>query len=82
MRKTMEFPDGKRHVCDTDKSTELGSKSFGNYGDPAGYSETLYRTNTKVGYYFVVGVGGDQSPYAAGEAIRPLSDDEAAAWQQ
>ena len=79
MRKVKMF-DGKRHVYDTTKSTELGTRAFGAYGDPAGYEETLYQN--RQGFYFVAGKGGDQSLYAAGEDVRPLSEDEAAAWQE
>jgi hypothetical protein len=78
MRKIKQF-DGKRHVYDTDKSTELETRAFGAFGDPAGYEETLYQN--KQGFHFVMGKGGDQSPYAEGEDIRPLSEDEASAWQ-
>lgn len=78
MKKTKTF-EGKRHVYNTDASTELGTRAFGYYGDPAGYQETLYRN--RQGLYFVCGQGGDQSPYAAGEDIRPLSQEEAEAWQ-
>lgn len=79
MRKLKQF-DGKRHVYDTTKSTELGTRSFGAYGDPAGYEETLYQT--RQGFYFLVGKGGDQSPYAGEEDLRPISEDEAKAWQE
>ncbi|MDO4538681.1 MAG: hypothetical protein Q4B54_11005 [Coriobacteriales bacterium] len=80
MRKTKQFDgDGKRHVYDTEKSTELGTRSFGEFGDPAGYEETLYQT--RMGLYFVAGKGGEASPYAKGEDIRPLTDEEAEAWQ-
>lgn len=78
MRKIKQF-DGKRHVYDTDKSTELETRTFGAFGDPAGYEETLYQT--RQGLYFVAGKGGEESPYAAGEDVRPLTADEAAAWQ-
>ena len=78
MRKIKQF-DGKRHVYDTKTATEIGTRSFGEYGDPAGYEETLYRT--RQGLYFVAGKGGDQSPYAAGEDVRPFTEDEATAWQ-
>ena len=78
MRKIKQF-DGKRHVYDTEKSTELGTRAFGQYGDPAGYEETLFQTRT--GFYFVLGRGGDASPYAKGEDVRPLSVEEAESWQ-
>ena len=79
MRKMKMF-DGKRHLYDTEKSTELGTRAFGNFGDPAGYEETLYQN--KQGFFFVVGRGGDASPYAEGEDIRPLTEAEATAWQE
>ena len=34
MRKIKQF-EGKRHTYDTEKSTELGTRAFGVYGDPA-----------------------------------------------
>lgn len=79
MRKIKQF-EGKRHTYDTEKSTELGTRAFGVYGDPAGYEETLYKN--RQGFFFVLGRGGDASPYADGEDIRPLSADEAEAWQE
>ncbi|MGI6755749.1 MAG: hypothetical protein ACOX4F_07060 [Atopobiaceae bacterium] len=79
MRKTKTF-DGKRHVYDTDKSTELGHKSFGEFGDPAGYEESLYKNRS--GFFFLAGQGGAESPYPDGEDIKPISAKEAAAWQK
>lgn len=70
MRKTKTF-EGKRHVYDTEKATRLGTRTFGTYGDPAGYEETLYQT--KGGLYFVVGVGGADSAYDAEGEIVPVS---------
>lgn len=78
MRKTKQF-QGKRRVYNTETAIELGTRAFGQYGDPAGYEETLFQT--KKGLYFVVGRGGDASPYAEGEDIRPLSEEDAQAWQ-
>ncbi len=77
MRKVKTF-GGKRHTYDTEKAEKLGTRSFGEFGDPAGYEETLYKT--KQGLYFVVGKGGDESPYAKGEDIKPVTADEAKAW--
>ena len=79
MRKTKTF-QGKRHVYDTEKSTELGRKNFGEFGDPAGYEEVLYKNRS--GFFFLAGKGGAESPYANGEDIKPISTDEAAAWQK
>ena len=77
MRKTKMF-EGKKHVYDTEKAEALGSCAFSYYGDPAGYEETLYKT--KGGLFFLCGIGGEQSPYADGEDIRPISEAEAEAW--
>ena len=77
MRKTKMF-EGKKHVYDTEKAEALGSCAFSYFGDPAGYEETLFKT--KGGLYFLCGVGGEESPYAGGEEIRPISEAEAEAW--
>ena len=77
MRKMKAF-QGKKHVYDTGKAEELGHRAFSYYGDPAGYEETLYKT--KGGLYFLWGIGGADSPYNAGEDIRPISEKEAKAW--
>lgn len=79
MRKTKTF-DGKRHVYDTTKSTELGHKNFGGFGDPAGYEESLYKNRS--GFFFLAGQGGEESPYPNGEDIRPISAEEAEEWQK
>lgn len=73
MRKTKMF-EGKRHVYNTEKAEECGHRDFGDFGDPAGYEETLYRT--RGGLYFVVGKGGEDSPYPT-EDIRPVTAVEA-----
>ncbi len=72
MRKTKTF-EGKRHVYDTAKAEVVGNRCFGEFGDPAGYEETLYKT--KGGLYFIDGVGGPDSPYPQ-EDIRPLTKAE------
>ena len=77
MRKTKMF-EGKKHVYDTEKAEALGSCEFSYFGDPAGYEETLFKT--KGGLYFLCGIGGEESPYAEGEDIRPISEAEAEAW--
>lgn len=73
MRKTKTF-EGKRHVYDTEKAEQVGNRSFGEFGDPAGYEETLYKT--KAGLYFIAGVGGADSPYPE-EDIKPVSAKDA-----
>lgn len=77
MRKQKVF-EGKKRVYDTDKAEALGTRAYSYYGDPAGYEETLYRT--KGGLYFAFGRGGTESPYAGGEDIRPVTEEEAQAW--
>ena len=77
MRKVKTF-QGKRHTYDTATSTEVASRSFGEFGDPAGYEETLYKT--KQGLYFVVGAGGADSPYPT-EDVKPLVKKEAEAFE-
>ncbi|MBS5865368.1 hypothetical protein [Olegusella massiliensis] len=77
MRKTKMF-QGKRHVYDTAKATEVAHRSSGGFGDPAGYEETLYQT--KQGLYFVVGVGGADSPYPT-EDLKPISKKDAEAFE-
>lgn len=77
MRKTKMF-EGKKHVYDTDKAEALGSRAYSYYGDPGGYEETLYRT--KGGLFFLWGLGGEDSPYNAGEDIRPISEADAKDW--
>lgn len=73
MRKTKTF-EGKRHVYDTERAEECGHRTFGAFGDPDGYEETLYKT--KGGLYFVLGTGGEASPYPT-QDIRPLTAVEA-----
>lgn len=79
MRKTKTFA-GKKHVYDTEKAEALGTHAYSYYGDPAGYEETLYVT--KAGLYFLFGRGGEASPYAEGEDIKPISKKDAEAWQK
>lgn len=69
---------GKRRVFDTEKATVVAHRTFGGFGDPAGYEETLYQT--KQGLYFVVGLGGADSPYPE-EDLKPVSKKDAEAFQ-
>ncbi len=77
MRKATMF-EGKKRIFDTNKAEVLGNRAFSYYGDSAGYEETLYKT--KGGLYFLWGLGGADSPYNAGEDIRPITEEEAQAW--
>lgn len=66
-------------VYDTETADLLTARTSGSYGDPAGYEERLYRTPE--GFYFIYGVGGEDSPYPA-EAIRALSKARAEEMQE
>ena len=76
-------------LYDTDTATMVAEWSDGYPRDFRYVSETLYRKRT--GEYFVHGEGGPMSRYAesrgqnqyvGGEAIRPLSYDEAREWTE
>ena len=59
---------------DTETATLIVKKTVGNFGDPAGYEETLYQTPN--GRYFVYTNGGEQSPYPT-EGIKRLKAEDA-----
>ena len=65
-------------LCDTESATLVGTKSFGEYGNPDGYEEQLFITKTK--QYFIYGVGGDESKYSKPD-IKLVTDEEAREWQ-
>ena len=64
----------QRTICkrlyDTETATLIKAHSEGNFGDPAGFEERLYRTPE--GYYFLYGNGGEASPYKT-ETIKRVS---------
>ena len=66
-------------LCDTESATLVGAKSFGEFGDPAGYEEQLFITRTK--HYFIYGVGGAESKYAKPD-ITLITDEAAEEWQK
>lgn len=78
MRKTIRI-DGKRHSFDTETAHMVYHRSFGEFGDPAGYEETLYRTRNKL--YFVYGIGGPDSPWPEEGGIRAVEDGEDLCWE-
>ena len=55
----------KKIICkkeyDTQTATIIQKCTYGTYGDPAGYEETLYQTPE--GLYFMYVCGGEASPY-------------------
>ena len=71
----------KKIICkveyDTENATVVHKKSVGDFGDPAGYEETLMQTPD--GKYFVYTVGGPESPYAE-EGIARLAKTKVEAW--
>ncbi|MGN0486180.1 MAG: hypothetical protein ACI4GB_03015 [Acutalibacteraceae bacterium] len=64
----------KKVVCkveyDTEKSELIGKRVSGEFGDPAGYEESLYKTAD--GKYFLYVNGGAESIYPE-ENIKRLS---------
>ena len=71
----------KKIICkveyDTEASTVVEKRTFGCFGDPAGYEETLYVTEG--GKYFLYTNGGAESKYAE-EGIKRLSPAKAQEW--
>jgi len=71
----------KKVICkieyDTDAAELIAKHTSGEFGDPAGYEETLYRTEG--GKYFLYTFGGAESKYSA-EGIKRMSAATAEAW--
>lgn len=67
----------RKRVYDTETAERLSVFNVSYFGDPAGYSETLYRTPD--GHYFLHGAGGEESPYKT-EQIKSLSAASAEKW--
>ena len=71
----------KKIICkveyDTETSTLVEKRTFGEFGDPAGYEESLYVTEK--GKYFLYVNGGAESIYTE-ENIKRLSADKAEEW--
>ncbi|MBP3368557.1 MAG: hypothetical protein J6L71_03890 [Clostridia bacterium] len=72
----------KKIICkveyDTDNATIVEKRTFGAFGDPAGYEETLYMTPN--GKFFLYVNGGAESIYPE-ENIKRLSADKANEWK-
>jgi hypothetical protein len=66
-----------KKVYDTQTSTLVKKVTWGEYGNPAGYEESLYQTET--GNYFLYTNGGAESKYTK-EDITRMSADKAKAW--
>ena len=73
----------KKVICKVEYDTEaaelIEKKTFGSFGDPAGYEEVLYKMPD--GKLFLYGVGGEASPYAE-ETIMRVSAAKAKEWQE
>ena len=67
---------GKK-IYDTETAELLHVYTNGNWGDPAGYEERLFRTVD--GFYFVWGLGGETSPYPC-EKIKRLAKSAVSAY--
>ncbi len=72
----------KKIICkkeyDTEKSTLVEKRTFGAFGDPAGYEESLYQTES--GSFFLYVNGGAESKYAKEDILR-MGAEKAKAWQ-
>ena len=69
MKKTIN-----RKVYNTETATLIKTNNYGEFGDPAGYQETLYKTPK--GDFFVYAIGGAESKYPE-ETIFTVTADEA-----
>lgn len=66
-----------KKVYDTDTATLVKKVTYGNYGDAAGYEESLYQTET--GNYFLYTNGGTESKYPKADIVR-MGAEKAKAW--
>ena len=71
----------KKIICkreyDTETATLVKKYVVGNFGDPAGYEETLYQTPDGLCFLYVC--GGPESPYQK-EDIQRLAKNKVQAW--
>ena len=72
----------KKVICkveyDTDTAALIAKRTDGYFGDPKGYEECLYVTES--GKYFLYVNGGEESIYTK-EDIKRISAEKAAEWQ-
>ncbi len=66
-----------KKVYDTEKSTLIKKVTYGTYGCPDGYEESLYQTEG--GLFFLYVNGGESSKHAKEDIIR-MSADKKKAW--
>ena len=69
----------RKKLYDTETAALIATAAHSFYGDPAGYEERLYQTPD--GYFFLYGIGGEESPYPE-PAIKCLSKASAEKWKQ
>ena len=62
---------------DTESAELIKKNTFGEFGDPKGYEESLYKTAD--GKFFLYVNGGEESPYAE-ENIKRMSAAKAEEW--
>ncbi len=62
---------------DTENAELIKKNTFGAFGDPTGYEESLYKTAD--GKYFLYVNGGAESPYTE-EGIKRMSAAKAEEW--
>ncbi|HHU83734.1 MAG TPA: hypothetical protein GXZ23_01005 [Clostridiales bacterium] len=71
----------KKIICkveyDTEVSELIEKRTFGEFGDPDGYEESLYKTPD--GKYFIYGNGGAESLYKE-ETIKRMAAAKAEEW--
>ena len=71
----------KKIICkveyDTEKASVVEKRTVGEFGDPTGYEETLYKTED--GKYFLYVNGGAESAYTE-ENIKRMSAAKAEEW--
>lgn len=66
-----------KKMYDTETSTLIKKVTYGNYGDPTGYEESLYQTEG--GNFFLYTNGGAESKYVK-ENITRMSAEKKDAW--
>lgn len=66
-----------KKVYDTETATLVKKCTYGFFGDPAGYEESLYQT--PAGLYFLYMIGGKDSPYPQ-ENISRLAKSKVNEW--
>ncbi len=67
----------RKRLYDTETAAVVKKCTVGQFGDPAGYEETLYQTSE--GYYFLYVCGGPASPYAE-ENIQSMAKAKVKTW--